>query len=94
MLNGILLNKVLILLKAAALEDVITVQADRVKNLKRAWLKSVAIFIRNMKLLTKKRLKKHLRPVAKDALLLVQSKLSALTQWNTESIHNAINQNC
>jgi glutamyl-tRNA synthetase len=74
-----------------ALEDVITVQADRVKTLKELAQIS-GYFYQEYEAFDEKAAKKHLRPVAKDALLLVQSKLSALTQWNTESIHNAINQ--
>jgi glutamyl-tRNA synthetase len=74
-----------------ALEDVITVQADRVKTLKELAQIS-GYFYQEYEALDEKAAKKHLRPVAKEALLLVQSKLSALTQWNIESIHNAINQ--
>ena len=74
-----------------ALEDVITVQADRVKTLKELAQIS-GYFYQEYEAFDEKAAKKHLRPVAKEALLLVQSKLSALTQWNTESIHNAIDQ--
>ena len=74
-----------------ALEDVITVQADRVKTLKELAQIS-GYFYQEYEALDEKAAKKHLRPVAKETLLLVQSKLSALTQWNIESIHNAINQ--
>ena len=35
--------------------------------------------------------KKHLRPVAKEALQVVAEKLSQLTDWNSESIQSAIN---
>ncbi|WP_321323326.1 glutamate--tRNA ligase [Thiomicrorhabdus sp.] len=35
--------------------------------------------------------KKHLRPVAEEALLLAYSKFEALTDWRAEDIHNAIN---
>ncbi|WP_028116934.1 glutamate--tRNA ligase [Ferrimonas senticii] len=34
--------------------------------------------------------KKHLRPVAKEALELAGTKLAALTEWTAEAIHNAI----
>jgi glutamyl-tRNA synthetase len=74
-----------------ALEDVIAVQADRVKTLKELAQIS-GYFYQEYEALDEKAAKKHLRPVAKEALLLVQSKLSALTQWNTGSIHDAINQ--
>jgi len=36
--------------------------------------------------------KKHLRPVAREALELIRSKLAALTDWTAESIQNAVNQ--
>jgi glutamyl-tRNA synthetase len=74
-----------------ALEDVISVQADRVKTLKELAQIS-GYFYQEYEAFDEKAAKKHLRPVAKEALLLVQNKLSALTEWNTESIHNAINQ--
>jgi len=34
--------------------------------------------------------KKHLRPVAEEALVLVQQKLAAITDWQAETIHHAI----
>ena len=36
-------------------------------------------------------MKKHLRPVVKEPLLLVKAKLAALTDWQPELIHAAIN---
>ncbi|MDQ7051063.1 MAG: glutamate--tRNA ligase [Enterobacterales bacterium] len=36
--------------------------------------------------------KKHLRPAAKEALILVRQKLSALEVWNSDAIQSAINQ--
>ena len=36
--------------------------------------------------------KKHLRPVAKEALLTVRSKLDALSEWNGELIQSAVEQ--
>ena len=36
--------------------------------------------------------KKHLRPVAKDALELIKSKFEAINNWNNENIQNAVNQ--
>lgn len=74
-----------------ALEDVISVQADRVKTLKEL-AEISGYFYQDYEAFDEKAAKKHLRPVAKEALQLVQNKLSALTQWNTESIHDAINQ--
>lgn len=73
------------------LEDVITAQADRVKTLKELAQIS-AYFYQEYDDFDAKAAKKHLRPVAKDALLLVQTKLAALDVWNPETIHDAINQ--
>ncbi|KXI27599.1 glutamate--tRNA ligase [Paraglaciecola hydrolytica] len=74
-----------------ALEDVIAVQAERVKNLKE--LAQISrYFYEDYEEFDADAAKKHLRPVAKDALVAVQAKLAALTQWNTQTIHDAINQ--
>ncbi|GAA0852951.1 glutamate--tRNA ligase [Aliiglaciecola litoralis] len=74
-----------------SLEAVIEIQADRVKTLKE--LAEISrYFYQEYDEFDANAAKKHLRPVAKDALLLVQNKLSALNEWNPESIQNAINQ--
>ena len=73
-----------------SLEDVIAVQADRVKTLKE--LAQISrYFFEEYEAFDEKAAKKYLRPVAKDALVAVKVKLSELTQWNSESIHEAIN---
>ncbi|MDO6705226.1 glutamate--tRNA ligase [Photobacterium sp. 1_MG-2023] len=38
--------------------------------------------------------KKHLRPVAKEALALAKQKAEALEDWNTEALHQLIQQTC
>ncbi|KDM93020.1 glutamate--tRNA ligase [Photobacterium galatheae] len=38
--------------------------------------------------------KKHLRPVAKEALALAKQKAEALDNWHTESLHQLIQQTC
>jgi glutamyl-tRNA synthetase len=73
------------------LEDVIAVQAERVKNLKEMAQIS-RYFYEDYEAFDESAAKKHLRPVAKGALLLVQSKLIAIIDWNTNTIHDAINQ--
>ncbi|MEP7705667.1 glutamate--tRNA ligase [Paraglaciecola sp. 25GB23A] len=73
------------------LEDVIAVQAERVKNLKEMAQIS-RYFYEDYEAFDESAAKKHLRPVAKEALLLVQSKLAAIIDWNTNTIHDAINQ--
>ncbi|WP_064605496.1 glutamate--tRNA ligase [Photobacterium sp. J15] len=38
--------------------------------------------------------KKHLRPVAKEALTLALAKAEAMTEWTTENLHNLIKETC
>ena len=38
--------------------------------------------------------KKHLRPVAKEALQLVFTKINALENWTTENLHHVIEETC
>lgn len=38
--------------------------------------------------------KKHLRPVAKEALALALTKVEALAEWNTENLHQVIADTC
>jgi glutamyl-tRNA synthetase len=74
-----------------SLEAVIEVQADRVKTLKE--LAEISrYFFEEYESFDEKAAKKHLRPVAKEALLAVKEKLLGLTHWNQESIQEAINQ--
>jgi glutamyl-tRNA synthetase len=74
-----------------ALEEVIKIQAERVKTLKE--LAQISrYFYQEYEDFDADAAKKHLRPVAKDALVAVQAKLATLTEWNTETIHHAINQ--
>ena len=73
-----------------SLESVIAVQADRVKNLKE--LAEISrYFFEDYEAFDEKAAKKHLRPVAKEPLQLVQQKLAGLTEWTSEAIQNAIN---
>lgn len=73
-----------------ALTDVITIQADRVKTL--AELAQISrYFYEEYESFDEKAAKKHLRPVAKQALEVVCEKLQALTDWKPESIQIAIN---
>ncbi len=73
-----------------ALTDVIGVQADRVKTLKE--LAGISTyFYQDYTDFDEKAAKKHLRPVAKEALALVKEKLLALDEWSPESIQTAIN---
>ena len=73
-----------------ALEKVVELQAERVKTLKEMAQIS-RYFYEDYTEYDEKAAKKHLRPVAKDALMLAKEKLANLTDWNAESIQQAIN---
>ncbi|WP_068545464.1 glutamate--tRNA ligase [Thalassotalea crassostreae] len=73
-----------------ALSEIVKVQADRVKTLKEMAQIS-RYFYEEYSEFDAKAAKKHLRGVARAPLELVQSKLAALTEWNAENIHDAIN---
>ena len=72
------------------LDLVIKAQADRVKTLKE--LVSISrYFFEDFNEFDANAAKKHLRPVAKEALETVKAKLAALENWQAEEIHAAIN---
>ena len=73
-----------------ALEEIVKIQADRVNTLKEMAQIS-RYFYEDFTELDAGAVKKHLRPVVKEPLLLVKAKLAALTDWSPESIHAAIN---
>ena len=73
-----------------ALSEIVKVQADRVKTLKEMAQIS-RYFYEDFTELDAGAVKKHLRPVVKEPLLLVKAKLAALTDWSPEPIHAAIN---
>lgn len=72
------------------LTKVINIQAERVKTL-RELAEISAYFYQEYQQFDEKAAKKHLRPVAKDALELVQQKLNDLQEWQPEHIQTAIN---
>ncbi|MEG3768876.1 glutamate--tRNA ligase [Alteromonas sp. 14N.309.X.WAT.G.H12] len=74
-----------------ALEAVIAIQADRVKTLKEL-AEISTYFYQDFADFDEKAAKKHLRPVAKQALLTVKETLLAVDKWDPENIGNAINQ--
>jgi glutamyl-tRNA synthetase len=78
------------LLAGPALESIIAIQADRVKTLKEL-AEISTYFYQDYEEFEEKAAKKHLRPVAKDALELVKERLLAVDAWNPESIQAAIN---
>lgn len=73
-----------------ALADVVKIQADRVKTLKEM-AEISRYFYEDFTELDAKSVKKHLRPVVKEPMMLVKEKLAALTDWSPEPIHAAIN---
>ncbi|XQW86504.1 glutamate--tRNA ligase [Thalassotalea piscium] len=73
-----------------SLEDIVKVQADRVKTLKEMAQIS-RYFFEDFNEFDANALKKHLRPVAQQPLELVKTKLADLAQWEAEAIHAAIN---
>jgi glutamyl-tRNA synthetase len=73
-----------------ALEEIVKVQADRVKTLKEMAQIS-RYFYEDFTELDASAVKKHLRPVVKEPLILVKEKLAALTDWSPAPIHAAIN---
>ena len=73
-----------------ALEDIVKVQADRVKTLKEM-AEISAYFYQDFTEFDATALKKHLRPVAQQPLEVVKEKLAALADWTPEAIHAQIN---
>lgn len=76
--------------KGPAIEDVIRVQAERVKTLKEL-VEVSRYFYEDFAEFEENAAKKHLRPVAAEALALVKQKLAELSQWQLTAIHDAIN---
>ncbi len=72
-----------------ALSEIVKVQADRVKTLKEMAQIS-RYFYQDFAEFDAKAAKKHLRPVAKEALLLVKDKLAAASNWQAETLHQII----
>lgn len=72
-----------------ALADVVTALSERAKTLKELAASS-RYFYEDFEEFDADQAKKHLRGVALEPLKLVQQKLAALTEWNREAIHQAI----
>ncbi|MGQ8365593.1 glutamate--tRNA ligase [Glaciecola sp. 1036] len=72
------------------LSEVVSIQAERVDTLKE--LAEISrYFYEDFEEFDANAAKKHLRPVAKEPLLLVQEKLKNITEWHAENIQSAIN---
>lgn len=73
-----------------ALASVIEIQADRVKTLKEM-AEISRYFFEEFDGFDEKAAKKHLRPVAREALETVKAKLADIEEWSAEAIQAAIN---
>lgn len=76
-----------------ALETIVQLQAERVKTL-REMANISRYFYQSVDEFDAAAAKKHLRPVAGEALALVRDKLAALADWNAASIQQAIQDTC
>ncbi|WP_306521309.1 glutamate--tRNA ligase [Rheinheimera sp.] len=76
--------------KGPSLEQVIAVQGERVKTLKEL-VEVSRYFYEDFSDFEENAAKKHLRPVAAEPLQAVAQHLAALTDWNAETVHAAIN---
>jgi len=74
-----------------ALTEVIPALAERAKTLVEL-ASSSRYFYEEYEEFDANAAKKHLRPVAKEALVLVQSKLRETEDWSTENLHQIIEQ--
>lgn len=73
-----------------ALTEVAHLLRDRAKTLVEM-AESAVYFYKDFETFEAGAAKKHLRPVAEEALLVAYAKLEALTDWTAELIHRAIN---
>jgi glutamyl-tRNA synthetase len=69
----------------------IPIFADRVQTLKEL-VSSIVYFYKDYDTFDEKAAKKHLRPVAKQPLMLVKDKLAKLAKWQSDSIQAAIDE--
>jgi glutamyl-tRNA synthetase len=72
-----------------ALEDLVAVQADRVKTLKEMTGQS-RVFYEDLGDYDEGSAKKHLRPVAEEPLRAVGNRLADLSVWETERLNEAV----
>ena len=77
--------------KGPSLEQLIAVQGERVKTLKEM-VEVSRYFYEDFAEFDEASAKKHLRPVAAEPLKAVQQHLAALSEWNADTVHAAINQ--
>ncbi|HEY5714829.1 MAG TPA: glutamate--tRNA ligase family protein, partial [Psychromonas sp.] len=75
--------------KGPALSEIVTALSERAKTLVELAASS-RYFFEEYEEFDAAAAKKHIRPVAKEALELVQQKLSALEEWSDPALHTAI----
>ena len=73
-----------------ALTELVKVQAERVKTLKEL-VEVSRYFYEDFSEFEENAAKKHLRPVAAEPLVAVQTKLAELNDWSVAALHQAIN---
>ena len=73
------------------LAKLVTLLGERCKTLKEM-AASCHYFYQDFSVFDADAAKKHLRPVARQPLEVVRDKLAALTDWNAETVHGAIQQ--
>ncbi|NAX46869.1 glutamate--tRNA ligase [Photobacterium halotolerans] len=76
-----------------AVTDVIQLLAERCDTLVELAAQS-RYFYQDFSAFDEAAAKKHLRPVAKEALELAKAKVEALDSWNTDALHQMIQQTC
>lgn len=76
-----------------ALVEVVKLQADRVKTLKEM-AEISRYFYQPVTAFEEQAAKKHLRPVAKEALEDIRDRFANLSTWTAEAIHQAIQDTC
>ena len=74
-----------------SLENIVTVQAERVKTLKEMAAQS-RIFYEGYAELDPNAAKKHLRPVSQEPLQLMMTNLQSLEDWSPEPLHGVIDK--
>jgi glutamyl-tRNA synthetase len=72
-----------------ALEDLVSVQAERVKTLKEMASQS-RVYYQGYEELDEQAAKKHLRPVVEDPLRAMRDRLQALEKWSPEALDGTI----
>lgn len=76
-----------------ALEELVQVQAERCKSLAELCRMSACFYVHDIQY-DEDAVKKHLRPVVLEPLVLLQERLQALSLWSADGIQTCINEVC